>query len=427
MKALKYVRFVVALIVLGAVALLFSGKDYPVKILDVQFTAALQRAILDGTVFAACLFAGVVVLTLLFGRIYCSTLCPLGLAQELFGMLFRRKVPVRKSNPFKYILAALVFGVLIGGSAAIVRYIDPYTLFGSAASGAYLGIGTAVVLALFVAFGKRFFCVHICPVGAVLGVIAKHSVFQVGIDNRKCVSCGLCAAKCPTGSIDFKNKKVDNETCIKCFNCMGACRRGGIRFGRIPAYPLAMNESRRKMLIGGAGLAAFAVLAFKSGAVVSKKIAAKVKNVIVPAGARDAQRFANRCLNCNLCVQNCPMKILKKADSAYPAVHIDLAESFCAFDCHKCGDVCPSGAIRRLSLSDKQRTQIGLASVDESKCVKCGLCVMKCPKHAVKKERFEDFPRFDSDLCIGCGACKAACPVKAITVQPVEEQRLLSQ
>lgn len=427
MKALKYVRFVIALIVLGAVALLFSGKNYPVKILDVQFTAALQRAILDGTVFAACLFAGVVVLTLLFGRIYCSTLCPLGLAQELFGLLFRRKIPVRKSNPFKYVLAALVFGVLIGGSAAIVRYIDPYTLFGSAASGAYLGIGATVVLALFVAFGKRFFCVHICPIGAVLGLIAKHSFFQVGIDNRKCVSCGLCAAKCPTGSIDFKNKKVDNETCIKCFDCMGACRRGGIRFGRIPAYPLAMNESRRKMLLGGAGLAAFAVLAFKSGAVVSKKIAAKVKNVIVPAGARDAQRFANRCLNCNLCVQNCPMKILKKADSAYPAVHIDLTDGFCAFDCHKCGDVCPSGAIRRLSLSDKQRTQIGLASVDESKCVKCGLCVMKCPKHAIKKERFEDFPRFDSDLCIGCGACKTACPVKAITVQPVEEQRLLSQ
>ena len=426
MKALKYMRFVIALIVLSAVVLLFSGKDYPVRILDVQFTAALQRAVLDGTVFAACLFAGIVVLTLLFGRIYCSTLCPLGLAQELFGMLFRRKIPVRKSNPFKYVLAALVFGVLIGGSAAAARYIDPYTLFGSAASGAYLGIGAAAVLALFVAFGKRFFCVHICPVGAVLGVIAKHSVFQVGIDNRKCVSCGLCAAKCPTGSIDFKNKKVDNETCIKCFDCMGACRRGGIRFGRISAYPLAMNESRRKMLIGGVGLAAFAVLAFKSGAVVSQKIAAKVKNVIVPAGARDAQRFANRCLNCNLCVQNCPMKILKKADSDYPAVHIDLTKSFCAFDCHKCGDVCPSGAIRRLSLSDKQRTQIGLASVDESKCVKCGLCVMKCPKHAVKKERFEDFPRFDSDLCIGCGACKTACPVKAITVQPVEEQRCLN-
>lgn len=143
MKALKYLRFVVALIALGAVVLLFSGKDYPVKILDVQFTAALQRTILDGMVFAACLFAGIIVLTLLFGRIYCSTLCPLGLAQELFGMLFRRKIPVRKSNPFKYVLAALVFGVLIGGSAAVVRYIDPYTLFGSAASGTYLGIGAA--------------------------------------------------------------------------------------------------------------------------------------------------------------------------------------------------------------------------------------------------------------------------------------------
>lgn len=427
MKALKVLRAAVALVVGGAVVLLFAGKDYPVKVLDVQFTAVLQRALLDGAAFAACLFAGVVLLTLLFGRIYCSTLCPLGLAQELAGLLFRRKVRLQKSNPFKYVLAALVFGVLIGGSAAVVRYIDPYSLFGSAASGVPLGIGIAGTIALLAVLKRRAFCVHVCPVGAVLGLIAKHSVFQVGIDNRKCVSCGLCAAKCPTGSIDFKNKKVDNETCIKCFKCMGACRRGGIRFGKIPAYPLAMNESRRKMLIGGAGLAAFAVLAFKSGAIVSKKIAAKVKNVIVPAGARSPAKFANNCLNCNLCVQNCPMKILKKADSNYPAVHIDLSENFCAFDCHKCGDVCPSGAIRRLNLADKRRTQIGLAGIDESKCVKCGLCVMKCPKHAVKKERFEDFPRFDSDLCIGCGACKSACPVGAIAVHPVEEQRFLSE
>lgn len=125
-----------------------------------------------------------------------------------------------------------------------------------------------------------------------------------------------------------------------------------------------------------------------------------------------------------LCIQNCPIKILKKANGDYPAVHLDYSDSFCDYDCNKCSQVCPSGAIKCLSLAQKQKTQIGLASIDEQICVKCGLCVMKCPRQAISKADGA-FPVVDASQCIGCGACANGCPVKAITIQPVAKQKIL--
>ena len=422
-KKYRYLRGVVAVIVGALSVLAFAGMFYPMQIFDVQLTALLQRALVDFSLFTGIFLAGLLVVTFLFGRIYCSTLCPLGLYQEFLMLLFRHKVPVQKNKPYKYFLAAITFGALVGGTAYLIRLIDPYTLFGSAVSGAWLGLSLLAVLAVLVWFKGRLFCANICPVGVLLGLISKHAVNRIYIENDKCVSCGLCAAKCPTGSIDFRNKAVDNETCIKCFKCMGGCRRSGIHYGRKAEAPVPFNPSRRRLLIGGAVVAAFA-LAVKSGIELGKTVAAKIKKVIVPAGAGSAEEFANRCLNCNLCVQNCPMKILKKANGDYPAVHIDYEDSFCDYNCNKCSQVCPSGAIKRLTLAEKQKTQIGLAVINEQICVKCGLCVMKCPREAITKEDGQ-IPLIDANKCIGCGACANGCPVKAISIVPVEKQKIL--
>lgn len=423
MKKLLYVRLFIAAVVGVLSVLAFGGLFYPVKIFDVQFTALLQRALVDFSLTAGILLAGLLLVTFLFGRIYCSALCPLGLYQEFLMLVFRRKVSLQKSRPYKYFLAAAVFGALIGGTVCLVRLIDPYTLFGSAAGGAWFGLGFLAVLTVVVLFKGRLFCSNICPVGAVLGLVSRYSVNKMYIDESSCVSCGLCASKCPTGSIDFKNKTVDNETCIKCFKCMGGCRRSGVHYGRKAGTPVPFNAGRRRFLVGGAALAVSA-LAVKGGIELGKAVAAKVKKVIVPAGAGSAEEFANRCLNCNLCVQNCPMKIIKKADGDYNAVHLDYGDSFCNYECNKCSQVCPSGAIKRLTLAEKQKTQIGLAVIDTDTCVKCGLCVMKCPREAIAKEDGE-FPQVDANKCIGCGACQAACPVKAIAVLPVEQQKIL--
>lgn len=403
--------------------LAFAGLFYPLKIFDAQITALLQRLLVDFSLSAVILLFVLLVMTLLCGRIYCSVLCPLGLFQEFLMLLYRRRTPVQKSRPYKYFLAAAVFGVLAGGTVWLVRLIDPYTLFGSAASGAWLGGTVLFLLAVLVWFKGRLFCTNICPVGAVLGLLSKHALNQIYIENDKCVSCGLCASKCPTGSIDFKNKKVDNETCIKCFNCLENCHRGSLHFGVKPAEPIPFSPARRRYLAGGAVIAVFA-LAVRGGIELSRTVAAKIKKIILPAGAGNAENFANRCLNCNLCVQNCPMKIIKKADGDYPAVHLDYTDSFCDYDCNICAQVCPSGAIRRLTLAEKQKTQIGLAAVNENVCIKCGLCVMKCPRQAISREE-GGFPQVNNSSCIGCGACQNACPVKAITIVPVEKQNSL--
>lgn len=424
-KKYYYIRITVTAIIGILSVLAFTKMFYPLPIFDIQLTALLQRTLLNCSLFTAILLAGLLIITLLFGRIYCSTLCPLGLYQELLMLLFRRKNSVQKNKPYKYFLAAIVFGALISGTSYLVRLIDPYTLFGSALSGAWLGLAVLAILAVLVWFKGRLFCANICPVGMLLGLISKHAVNKMYINNDKCISCGLCAAKCPTGSIDFKNKIINNETCIKCFKCLGTCRRNGINYGIKPAAPAPFNPARRQLLIGGAVIAAFA-LAAKGGINLSKAVTANIKRVIIPAGAESAEKFANHCLNCNLCVQNCPMKVLKKANSNYPAVHLDYTDSFCDYDCNKCSQVCPSGAIKRLSLAQKQKTQIGLANIDEQICVKCGLCIMKCPRQAVSKKGGA-FPIVDADQCIGCGTCANGCPVKAITIQPLQTQKTLAK
>ena len=99
-------------------------------------------------------------------------------------LLFRRRTGFRPNRPYKYFLAALVFGALIGGTAVLVRLIDPYTLFGSAAGGAWLGLCISALLAVLVWFRGRLFCSNICPVGAVLGIISKHAVNKIYIEKK---------------------------------------------------------------------------------------------------------------------------------------------------------------------------------------------------------------------------------------------------
>lgn len=422
-KLYSYIRISIAVIVGILTISAFVGIFYPVKIFNVQLTALLQRTLVDFSLFAVILAAGLLVLTLLFGRIYCSTLCPLGLFQELLMLIFRRKITPQKGYVYKYFLAAVVFGALIGGTVCLVRLVDPYTLFGSAATGSWLGLAFITALVVLVWFKGRFFCTNICPVGTVLGLISKHALNKIYIESDMCVSCGLCASKCPAGCIDFKNKTVDNETCIKCFKCLSGCRRSGVHYGIKPVPEPAFSPSRRRLLTGGLVLAAWAV-AVKGGIELSKNVAVKAKKILLPAGAGSAGEFANRCLNCNLCVQNCPMKIIKKADGEHSTVYLDYMDSYCSFNCHKCSEVCPSGAISRLTLTEKRKTQIGVAHVNEEVCVQCGLCVMECPRQIIKKAD-GGYPQISSDECIGCGACKQVCPVKAITISAAEKQRIL--
>lgn len=210
-----------------------------------------------------------------------------------------------------------------------MRLIDPYSVSGTAAGGALYGICILTAIALLTWLKGRFFCTNICPVGAVLGLMSRFSLNKININPDACVACGLCAQKCPSGCIDFKNKTVDNETCIKCFKCLSLCHNHGIFYGSTPKHRNSQpfNPGRRRFIAGTAAMVLFAT-AFKGGLNLSKGIARKVKNIIVPPGAVSADKLAEKCLNCNLCVTNCPMKIIKKADNEFPAVHIKYQKVF---------------------------------------------------------------------------------------------------
>lgn len=424
-KILQVIRLVIAGGVFVLCGLAFYNQFYPVKVFDVQVIAVIQSVLLGSTaaiVISVILF----LITLLLGRVYCSTLCPLGIYQELLMFLFRPFYKKRKKTEVQghwsgaYVIAAILFGTFWGGTAVLMRMFEPYSVAGNALSGAWYGVGFIVALAVLVFFKKRFFCTHLCPVGTVLGLISRYSLFKIRIDANKCKLCSLCAKVCPVGCIDFEKHDVHNEMCIKCFKCLGNCSYGALRYGLAQKEKIAFSAKRRDLVKSGLLLVMFGT-ALRCGMDLSQKIGAKFKRVLLPAGAGKAEDFANRCLNCNLCVKNCPMKIIQPATAEVPFVHLDYSHGYCRYGCHKCSEVCPSGAIKKISLAEKQKTKLATAKIDENICIKCGACVHECPVKAIEKER-GGYPFVHFDKCIGCGKCGYSCPVKAIAMEAVDKQ-----
>lgn len=387
-----------------------------------QVTPLLQRVISDFSISAILLLASVIILTLLFGRLYCSLLCPFGILQEFFSFLRGKKKNSAQGNwGFKYLIAGLTFGALIGGSALLIRYIDPYTIFCSAFGITLFGIVTAILVLALVFFKNRFFCTNICPVGAILGLISKLSINKIYIDKDKCISCGTCTDSCPAGCIDYKEKTVNNETCIKCLKCINVCKENAVHFG---VQPIKFSPKRRD-LVWGIGALAFIGAGYAAGLNFAKNLAKNVKNIILPAGAVNASRMVNKCLNCNLCIKNCTNKILSKANNNFGAVHIDYSKGkgYCEYNCNKCSKVCPSGAIKKLTLEEKRKTKIATAAITHG-CIGCGECIWVCPTGAIKRFGGKKVS-VDESKCIGCGKCAAYCRPQAIKLFAVNEQSII--
>ena len=154
---------------IGILAVLaICGLFYPIKFMHFQFAPVIHRLFHDYTVHEAVIFGIIVVLTFVFGRFYCSTICPFGILQEFVAFIRGKKKNIPQGNyGFKYLIAGLTFGALLGGSALLIRHIDPYTIFGSAVSLSIFGIIVVLLILPLVFFKNRFFCTNICPVGAV--------------------------------------------------------------------------------------------------------------------------------------------------------------------------------------------------------------------------------------------------------------------
>lgn len=417
-------RKLLAIIIFVFAILGFLGIFYPLNIFDVQVTPLVQRIITDFSITAVILLSVITIITLIFGRIYCSLICPLGIFQELISFFKNDSNEKQPNLPIKYFISAITFGILLGGSAIAIRYIDPYTLFESALTLSVIGIIAVITIILIVVFRNRFFCTNICPVGTILGLLSKLSLFKIHIDKNECLSCGMCERNCPSGCIDLDEENVENETCIKCFKCVDKCPKNAIKYGIKPKTETKFSLKRRELLISSAALVVL-LGALKAGVEISKNTAKKIKNIILPPGSLNENRLFNKCLNCNLCVEACPNKIIQKADKEFGAIHIDYENNgFCKFDCNECSKVCPSGAIKKLTLEEKQKTRIGIAVLNQKECTNCGSCVFECPVQAITKEVNKP-PVIDSSKCIGCGACKRVCSVNAIEIFAVNEQKII--
>lgn len=406
--------------------------------------------------------AGIVILTALVGRIYCSVICPLGVYQDIV-IWIRRKIGGKK---FKYQfhkeMKVLRYGVwvvfvlaLIAGVQVVVALLAPYSTYGRIVSSIVnpsgwvvpvLAFAMLLLVTVLAVLDGRAYCNSICPVGTTLGFISRFSLFRPVIDKSVCVGCKSCEKNCKSHCIDAASRTIDSSRCVDCFDCLENCKLGGLKFrnayGEVAKRPMkekptpkakaeSVDESKRAFIVGAvmAGTAA-TVKAQVEGmdgglaAIEGKKIPERTER-LVPFGAKSVKNFYDHCTACQLCVANCPNGVLRPSTDLGHLMQpqMQYEKGYCRPECTKCSQVCPAGAIEAITPEEKTMMHIGTATVDYDLCVvnrdgvSCGNCSRHCPVDAIimvpvdpAKPRGLRIPSVDEAKCIGCGACENLCP-----------------
>ncbi len=397
---------------------------------------------------------GLVVLTLLFGRVYCSVICPLGVMQDIFAWFGKKQKKNRYSfSPAKtwlrYIMLGAFVGALVAGIGVVAQLLAPYSAFGRIASNllapiyqwgnnglAYLAeradsyafyetevwvrsvstfviaAVTLVVLAVLAWRNGRTYCNTICPVGTVLGVLSRFSWLKPVIDTDKCVNCGLCGKKCKAACIDVKNHKIDYSRCVACMDCLESCSKGAISYKhsslvtRQSSPTDNVDGSRRAFLATSAMVAVAATVKAQEKkvdgglALIEDKAPVDRQTPLTPPGSLSARNFQQHCTGCQLCVSVCPNGVLRPSTDLSRLMQPEMAydKGYCRPECTKCSEVCPTGAIRPITREDKSSTQIGHAVWVRKNCVPltdgetCGNCERHCPTGAIQMIEADKLP-----------------------------------
>ena len=450
---LRKIRIAAAAIVFCCLNLLLLG----VAIEWTGWAAKLQLlpAVL-GLNFAV--VAAILVTTLLFGRIYCSVICPLGVFQDiitalrrLFGKVSKKHRLVFKGTKelrwLRYPVLILYIVAIVAGFQAAVVVLAPYSAYArmvrtavgltqGTAPWVLVGVAAATLVTIVVLSwtSGRLWCNAICPVGTTLGLISRFSVFKPRIDQDACIKCRRCERSCKAGAIDIKAGTFDYSRCVVCGDCMEACSEKGIHFTVAPKKKAEQDGSRRAFLstsalVGGALIAsefnAKADDILNGGlALITPKTDPVRLTPIVPPGAGSVKSFYDRCTGCNLCVTNCPNGVLKTSTDLEHLLQpkVSYADGWCRPECNTCSTVCPAGAIKPLEKFEKLTISVGVASVDYDACltkdgVSCNNCARHCPAGAIRmvEKDGHHIPVVNEERCLGCGACENLCPVRPLS------------
>ena len=394
-----------------------------------------------------------IVLTLIFGRAYCSVICPLGIMQDgishISSMRKGKKARFRWSPEVKwlrYSVLALFIIALVTGLTSVAALLAPYSAFGRIATSivrpalptAIIAGVTLLVVGILAWIGGRTYCNTLCPVGTVLSFFSRFSLLRPVIDADKCRDCHACEHKCKASCINIDNHKIDYSRCVDCFNCLDSCKFGALKYRMAwnrkacGASGTAQDNAGRRAFISSSVIAATAI-ALKAQekkvdggyAAVTAKKAPERTNPIVPFGAVSLKHFHQHCTGCQLCVSQCPNDVLSPSTSLERLMQPEMSyeNGWCRPECTKCSEVCPAGAILEITPEEKTAIHVGTASVDLDLCVvnrdnvNCGNCARHCPAGAIKMvmknpddENSLRIPTVLEDRCIGCGACEFLCP-----------------
>ena len=455
-RTFKTLRVILALLFWTGLTLLLAGVSLP---LGWMAKLQLLPAILAGNVLVLVCLA---VLTVLFGRIYCSVICPLGVMQDgishvgakLRSGLRRntRKAPFRFRKELawlRYSVLVLTVAAIVFGVHLVVALIAPYSAYGRMVSSIVnptwplaliAGVTLLLVVPLAFLFGRQGWCNSVCPVGTTLGLFSRFAAFVPVIDAGKCKNCKACEHKCKASCIDLEHHSIDYSRCVSCYDCLGECRFDAIHFGNrwkrsAPCVPKTGTEGtadtgRRAFLVGTA------LLAGASAARAQKKVDGGLAPIIdktvpersvplTPPGSKSVKDFYSRCTACQLCVSACPNGVLRPSTELEHLMQPEMGyeKGFCRPECTKCSELCPSGAILRISREEKTQCHIGVAKVERSLCVAekgvhCGNCARHCPSGAIRmieNENGHKVPVVNEELCTGCGACEYLCPSRPVS------------
>ena len=442
-----------------------------------------------------------VLITLLFGRIYCSVICPLGILQDMLARLRPRKKKKLGRYSYspevrwlRYPILVLFLVALVAGIGSFVALLAPYSSFGRmavnllrplyiAGNNILAGIaerhdsytfyhieavpyllpvvliaaGTFLLLAILAWIGGRTYCNTLCPVGTILSFLSRCSFLKINFDEEKCRNCSACSKACKASCIDFKTHTVDYSRCVVCGNCIDSCKFGALKYdhprlhGKAQAHtpqpdsspsvsPASTDEGRRAFLIGGALASTSALFAQKVKvdgglADIEDKVVPERQTPLTPPGSLSARHFQQHCTGCQLCVSQCPNQVLRPSTGLLTLMQptMSFEHGYCRPECNRCSTVCPTDAIRPITIEEKSSTQIGHAVWIKKNCVvltdgvECGNCARHCPVGAIQmvplnpEDEFSpSVPAVNEAKCIGCGACENLCPARPFTAIYVE-------